>query len=71
MMDAAQAVVGTSFAPEMLVPVSIGRTTVNLYPIVDMTMQVHKRAHAFQINKQLSCCKPLSSGSCSTLWELS
>ena len=28
MTDAAQAVVGTSFAPKMLVPVSVGRTTV-------------------------------------------
>ncbi len=35
MTDAAQAVVGTSFAP----------------PVVDTTMQVHERAHAFQINK--------------------
>jgi len=51
MTDAAQAVVGTSFAPKTLVPVSVGRTTVNLYPVVDTTMQVHERAHAFQINK--------------------
>ena len=51
MTDATQAVVGTSFAPKTLVPVSVGRTTVNLYPVVDTTMQVHERAHAFQINK--------------------
>ena len=51
MTDAAQAVAGTSFAPKTLVPVSVGRTTVNLYPVVDTTMQVHERAHAFQINK--------------------
>ena len=42
---------GTSFAPKTLVPVLVGRTTVNLYPVVDTTMLVHKHAHAFQINK--------------------
>jgi hypothetical protein len=51
MSDAAQAVVGTSFAPKTLVPVSVGHTPVNLYPIVDTTMLVHERTHAFQINK--------------------
>ncbi len=51
MTDAAQAVVGTSFAPKTLVPVSVGRTTKNLYPVVDTTMLVHERAHAFLINK--------------------
>ena len=51
MMDAAQAVVGMSFAPKMLVPVSVGRTTVNLYPVANTTMLVHERARAFQINK--------------------
>jgi hypothetical protein len=51
MMDAAQAVVGTSFAPKTLVPVLVGCTTVNLYPVVNTTMLVHEHAHAFQINK--------------------
>ena len=51
MSDAAQAAVGTSFAPKTLVPVSVGRTTMNLYPVVDTTMLVHEHAHAFQINK--------------------
>ena len=51
MSDAAQAVVGMSFAPKTLIPVSVGRTTVNLYPVVNTTMLVHERAHAFQINK--------------------
>jgi hypothetical protein len=51
MTDAAQAVVGTSFTLKMLVPVSVGRTTMNLYPVIDTTMLVHERAHAFQINK--------------------
>jgi hypothetical protein len=40
-----------SFALKTLVPVLVGRTTVNLYPVVDTTMLVHERAHAFQINK--------------------
>ncbi len=51
MTDAAQTVVGTSFTPKTLVPVLVGRTTVNLYPVIDTTMLVHERAHAFQINK--------------------
>ncbi len=51
MTDAAQAIVGTSFAPKTLVPVSVGRTTVNLYPVVDTMMLVHECTHAFQINK--------------------
>jgi hypothetical protein len=51
MTDAAQAVGGTSFAPKTLVPVSVGRTTVNLYSVVDTTMLVHERAHTFQMNK--------------------
>ncbi len=51
MTDAAQAIVGTSFAPKMLVPVSVGCTTKNFYPIINTTLLVHERAHAFQINK--------------------
>jgi hypothetical protein len=51
MTDTNQAVMGTSFAPKTLVLVSVGRTTVNLYPVVDTMMLVHERAHAFQINK--------------------
>ncbi len=51
MTDAAQAIVGTSFAPKTLVLVSVEHTIVNLYPIVDTTMLVHECAHAFQINK--------------------
>jgi hypothetical protein len=51
MTDAAQAVVGTSFAAKTLVPILFGHTTMNLYPVVDTTMLVHERAHAFQINK--------------------
>jgi hypothetical protein len=51
MLDVAQAIVGTSFTPKTLVPVSIGRTTVNLYPVINTTMLFHECAHAFQINK--------------------
>jgi hypothetical protein len=51
MTDATQAVVGMPFAPKTLVPVSVGHTTVNLYPVVDTTMLVHEHAHTFQINK--------------------
>ena len=32
-------------------PVCVGSTSVNLYPVVDDTMQTHERVHAFQINK--------------------
>jgi len=39
------------FAPRALVPINIGRGTVNLYPVIDQTMATHERAHAFHINK--------------------
>jgi hypothetical protein len=51
MSDTAQAVVGMSFALKTLVPVSVGCMTVNLYPVVNTTMLVHKHAYVFQINK--------------------
>jgi hypothetical protein len=51
MMNTVQAVVGMSFAPKTLVLVSVGCTTMNLYPVIDTTMLVHEHAHAFQINK--------------------
>ena len=31
--------------------ICIGSYTVNLYPVVDETMEVHERAHAFHVNK--------------------
>ncbi len=40
-----------AFAPCALIPVSVGRFTINLYPVVDRTMSIQERAHAFQINK--------------------
>jgi hypothetical protein len=42
---------GTPFALHSMVPVRVGLTTISLYPVVDPTMQPHKRAHAFHINK--------------------
>ena len=42
---------GTLFAPRALVPVAVGRTSANLYSIIDPGMHVEERAHAFQINK--------------------
>lgn len=44
-------VVAGGFTPRALIPVSVGRFTVNLYPVVNATMTVQERAHAFQINK--------------------
>ena len=34
-----------------MVAVFIGSYTVNLYPVVDETMEVYERAHAFHVNK--------------------
>jgi hypothetical protein len=42
---------GTPFSPRALVPVDVGRSIVNLYPVIDPSMQPHKRTHAFHINK--------------------
>ena len=38
------------FAPRALEPVTVGRTAVNLYPVIDQGMPPHERAHAFHIN---------------------
>ena len=44
------------FAPRAFVPVTVGRTAVNLYPVIDQDMPPHERAHAFHINvTALSC----------------
>jgi hypothetical protein len=44
--------VAGGITPRALIPVLVGRFTVNLYPtIVNATMTVQERAHAFQINK--------------------
>ena len=40
-----------TFTPKSLMPVAIGRQTVNLYPVIDTTMCAHERAYAFHVNK--------------------
>jgi hypothetical protein len=47
------------FAPRALVPVSVGRTTVNLYPVIDPGMPVEERAHVFQVNKTALASAPV------------
>ena len=42
---------GGPFIPRALVPMSIGRSTVSLYPIIDPSMATHERAHTYHINK--------------------
>jgi hypothetical protein len=42
---------GTPLAPRALMPINVGWSTVDLYPIIDQTMQPHKHAHVFYINK--------------------
>ena len=38
------------FAPRAFVLVNVGRTAVNLYPVIDISMPPHEQAHAFHIN---------------------
>jgi glycine cleavage system regulatory protein len=40
----------TPFAPRAFVPVTVGHTAVNLYPVINQSMPPHERAHAFHIN---------------------
>ena len=42
---------GGPLAPRALVPINVGRATVNLYPIIDQSMATHERAQTFHINK--------------------
>jgi hypothetical protein len=52
MSDAAiTPVAGGQFTPRTLVAVCVSSYTVNLYPVVDETMEVHERAHAYHVNK--------------------
>ena len=44
-------VAGSQFILRPRVAVCVGSYTVNLYPVVDETMEVHERAHAFHVNK--------------------
>jgi hypothetical protein len=50
---------GTPLAPRALVPIAVGRTTVNLYAIIDPGMQVEECAHAYQINKTALASMPV------------
>jgi len=52
MSDAAiTPVAGGQFTPRTLGAVCVTIYTVNLYPVVDETMEVHDRAHAYHVNK--------------------
>ena len=44
-------VTGGQFTPRSLVAVCVSSYTVNLYLVVEETMEVHERAHAFHVNK--------------------
>ena len=44
-------VAGAQFTPRTLVAVRVGSNSVNLYPVVDETMEVHESAHAPHVNK--------------------
>jgi hypothetical protein len=50
---------GTPFAPRVLVPVAVGCTTVNLYPVIDPGMPVEECAHGYQINKMALASAPI------------
>jgi hypothetical protein len=41
---------GAPFAPRALVPISVGRLTVYMYPCIDSTMLPHERARVYHIN---------------------
>jgi hypothetical protein len=63
---------GGPFTPRALVPVNVGRATVNLFLVIDQSMATHEHAHVFHINKtalslqnmdlriQLAICPTLS-----------
>jgi hypothetical protein len=51
---------GTPFALHTLVSVSVGRTLVNLYPVIDPDMPVEERAHTYQINKTALASLPVN-----------
>ena len=46
----ARAGAGAPFALRALVPISVGPTTINLYPVINHGMPPHKQAHTFHIN---------------------
>ena len=44
-------VTGAQFTPKSLVAVCVSSYTVNLYPVVEETMELHERAYVFHFNK--------------------
>jgi hypothetical protein len=50
----------TPFAPCTLVSVSVGRTLVNLYQVIDPDMPVKEHAHTYQINKTALVSLPVN-----------
>ena len=62
MSDAAiTPVAGGKFTPRTLVAIRVSSYTMNLYPVVDETMEVHERAHVYGVvhawvgQKHLNC----------------
>ena len=50
---------GAQFNPRSTVAVRVSSFTVNLYPVVEETMAVHERAHAFHVNKAALASQPI------------
>jgi hypothetical protein len=50
---------GTPFAPRALVPIAVGCATFNVYPVIDPSMPVEERAHAYQVNKTALASAPV------------
>ena len=50
---------GVQFTPRSMVAFCVSSFTVNLYPVVDETMAVHERAHAFHVNKATLASQPI------------
>jgi hypothetical protein len=50
---------GTPFAPRAPVPVAVGRTSVNLYAVLNPGMHVEEGTHVFQINKTALASTPV------------
>ena len=48
---AAAAKSGDLFVPRPLIPVTIGKATLQLYPVITSEMKPPEQAHAFQVNK--------------------
>ena len=39
------------FVPQPLEPIQVNKMPLKLYPVINLTMKLPKRAHAFQVNK--------------------